>query len=98
MLLLAALGGPARAQERASVSGFVRDATSGETLLLANVVLEGTTLGTATNNAGYYTLPNLPPGAYTLVARYIGYRDFRAAISLAPGEHLRLDIDLVPDD
>src|SRR5690606_36873953 len=39
------------AAQSASISGFVTDATSGETLILANVQLGGTTKGTATNNA-----------------------------------------------
>ena len=98
LILLLSLAVPARAQEAASISGFVRDATSGETLLLANVVLAGTSIGAATNNAGYYTLTGLEPGAYTVVATYIGYRSLREEVTLAPGEALRLDIEMVPDD
>ncbi|NBC18195.1 MAG: TonB-dependent receptor [Bacteroidetes bacterium] len=88
---------PLRAQP-ASLSGFVKDATSGETLILANVVLEGTTNGTATNNAGYYTLTGIAPGDYTVVASYVGYESTRQEITLAPGEARRLDIELMPED
>lgn len=98
--LLLALAVPASAQDAAgsaaSISGFVRDATSGETLLLANVVPAGTSVGAATNNAGYYTLTGLEPGTYTVVATYIGYRSYQEEVTLAPGEALRLDIALVP--
>ncbi|MEM6646799.1 MAG: carboxypeptidase-like regulatory domain-containing protein [Bacteroidota bacterium] len=89
---------PARAQDRASISGFVRDATTGETLLLANVVLEGTSLGTATNNAGYYTLTNLAAGDYTVRATFIGFQDVRVEVTLSAGQDRRLDIELSPDD
>ncbi|HMB89321.1 MAG TPA: carboxypeptidase-like regulatory domain-containing protein, partial [Rhodothermales bacterium] len=59
LVLLALIGAiPAHAQQSASLSGFVKDATSGETLLLANVILVGTSYGTATNTTGYYTLTN----------------------------------------
>ena len=83
--------------QRASISGFVRDAMSGETLIMANVVLGGTTIGAATNHAGYYTLTNLAPGAYTVVASYIGYADHYEEVTLQPGQRLRLDIDLTPE-
>ncbi len=84
------------AQNEASLNGFVKDATSGETLLFANVVLWDTNQGTATNNTGYFTLTGLAPGTYEVVCTYIGYRDFRQEVSVAAGENLRLDINLVP--
>ncbi len=84
VLLMAWCPAPAFGQPTASLSGFVKDATSGETLLLANVVLAGVGKGTATNTAGYYTLTNLAPGTYTVVASYIGYRELRQDVTLAP--------------
>ncbi len=81
----------------ASLNGFVKDATSGETLLFANVVIVDTQKGTATNNTGYYTLTGLAPGTYTVVCTYIGFRDFREQVTVAAGENRRLDINLIPD-
>lgn len=89
---------PGWAQGRASISGYVRDATSGETLLLANVRLEGTTLGAATNTSGYYALAGLESGLHTVVASYVGYRDERTEVALDPGEQYTLDIELVPEE
>lgn len=86
------------AQQDASVSGFIRDASTGETLLLANVVVPGTSIGTATNTTGYYTLTGLAPGDYTLRFSYIGYQDSTLALALQPGERRRLDIALRPED
>ncbi len=93
LLALLSLAGTAHAQ-RASLSGFVRDAATGETLLLATVRLESTAVGAATNNTGYYTIAGIEPGTYTVVASYIGFRDNRQEITLAPGENRRLDIAL----
>ncbi|MFQ5572129.1 MAG: TonB-dependent receptor domain-containing protein [Rhodothermales bacterium] len=99
LIILCLIGAiPALGQQTASISGFVTDATSGETLLLANVVLAGTGGGTATNNTGYYTLTNLTPGTYTVVATYIGYLESRHEVTLAPGERRRLNIELAPDN
>ena len=69
-------------QQTASLSGFVKDASSEETLLLANVVLTSTGKGVATNNAGYYTITNLEPGTYTVACTYIGYQTFRQEVTL----------------
>ncbi len=89
--------GDAVAQDRASVSGFVRDSATGETLLLANILVVGTSGGTATNTAGYYTLTGLAPGSYTLRFSYIGYQEREESIDLEPGEKLRLNVSLDPE-
>jgi len=56
------------------VSGTVTDAETGDELPGVNVILEGTDLGSATNENGYYAILNVPPGSYTLTASMIGYR------------------------
>ncbi|SHK16960.1 TonB-dependent receptor [Rhodothermus profundi] len=90
------LTGEAQAQP-ATISGFVRDAATGETLISANVVLQGTAYGTATNAAGFYTLTGVPPGTYTLAVSYLGYRRFQIELTLQPGERRRLDVALEPE-
>ena len=89
------LAGNAVAQT-ASVSGFVRDADTGETLLLANLRIKDTLIGTATNNSGYYSLSGLVAGTYTLQVSYIGYEPLEFDVTLAAGETLRKDVDLDP--
>jgi len=97
-LLALLLGGPAAAQESASLRGYVRDASTGETLLQANVVVTETGEGTATNNEGYYTLRGLEPGTYTVVVSYIGFRRRSEEVRLEAGEERRLDVELAPAD
>lgn len=55
------------------INGVVRDASTNETLIGANVLLEGTTIGAATNVDGYYIILNVPPGTYNLKASMVGY-------------------------
>ncbi|MCB0297593.1 MAG: TonB-dependent receptor, partial [Calditrichaeota bacterium] len=74
----------------------MKDARSGETLIQANVYLVETLQGSTTNNSGYYVIPDLAPGRFTLMASYIGYEDFRQAIELMPGENRRIDIEMAP--
>ena len=57
-----------------TVSGTVTDASSGDALAGANVVVDGTSLGAAADANGGYTLSNVPNGA-TITASMIGYSD-----------------------
>jgi len=59
------------------IVGKVTDAQSGEVLIGANVIVQGTNLGAATDINGEYLILNVPPGSYTIIARYIGYREMR---------------------
>ncbi|MBD3285961.1 PEGA domain-containing protein, partial [candidate division WOR-3 bacterium] len=76
------------------VSGFVRDASSGEFLGYANCYLEGTTIGTPTNKQGFYALAGIPPGTYTLVISMIGYEEERVRLTVTEGQKLRRDFSL----
>jgi outer membrane cobalamin receptor len=95
---VSALGPTPAAAQDASIRGYVRDAATGETLLQANVVINGTTRGTATNNSGYYILRGLDPGTYTVVFSYVGYQTRSDTVTLGPGEEQRLDVALPPQD
>lgn len=57
------------------IVGTATDLETGEVLLGANVIVEGTSLGAATNENGEYIILNVPPGTYSLKARYIGYQE-----------------------
>ncbi|MFN0159147.1 MAG: carboxypeptidase-like regulatory domain-containing protein, partial [Bacteroidota bacterium] len=55
------------------ISGVVKDTQTGEEIIGASVLIEGTSTGAATNIDGYYVILNVPPGTYTLVASAIGF-------------------------
>ncbi|MBD3375976.1 TonB-dependent receptor plug domain-containing protein [candidate division KSB1 bacterium] len=55
------------------IAGTVTDAQSGENLPGVNVIVEGTTMGAATDLNGNYFILNVPPGTYTIKASLIGY-------------------------
>jgi outer membrane receptor protein involved in Fe transport len=55
------------------LTGTVKDAQTGEPLLGANVTIEGTDFGAATNLRGEYVILNIPPGRYNVKISYIGY-------------------------
>ena len=70
-LALLLLGTMAFAQDF-TLSGYMRDAESGEELLYATVSVDGTTDGVTTNLYGFYSL-TLPKGEYKINYSYVGY-------------------------
>ena len=55
------------------ISGEVKDSQTGEALVGVSVLLQGTSIGAATNVDGAYTILNVSPGTYTLVVSAVGY-------------------------
>jgi TonB-dependent receptor len=84
------------AQSSGSVTGRVLNAESGRALIGANVVLEGTSYGSATSQSGTYRLQQIPAGDYTLIVRYIGFEEKRESITITAGQSLELDFRLNP--
>ncbi|MDD8017931.1 MAG: TonB-dependent receptor, partial [Bacteroidota bacterium] len=55
------------------IAGVVKDSQTGEPLVGANIVLEGTTMGAAADLDGYYVILNVQPGKYNLIVSALGY-------------------------
>jgi outer membrane receptor protein involved in Fe transport len=72
-VLVLLMGITVNGQTTGKISGKVTDAESGEPLPFANIVLEETTLGAATDINGNYFILNIPPAVYRLKASSIGY-------------------------
>ncbi|MCK4754762.1 MAG: TonB-dependent receptor, partial [Calditrichia bacterium] len=79
-----------------SISGFVFDQSNGESLSGANIYFENIPVGSVTNRSGYFVISDIPPGAYTLICSYIGYKDFKDDITLNDDESIKLAIQLEP--
>ena len=80
------------AQGRPTVSGTVRDAASGETLIGASVFLaEQPRSAVLSNSYGFYSI-NAPAGHYTLVVSFKGYRTDTLPVELS--KDVKLDIQL----
>ena len=61
------------AQTTGKIAGTVKDASNGEALIAANVLLAGTGRGAATDIDGNFFIINIPPGKYDLVIQMLGY-------------------------
>lgn len=55
------------------VVGIITDKNTGDPLVGCNILIEGSSLGAATDMDGNYIILNIPPGTYTVKAMMIGY-------------------------
>ena len=71
---LLAASRPLAIVETGAISGHVRDSVSGAPIPNANVIVVGTAFGAIAKRDGSYSIPNVPVGKHTVVARFIGYK------------------------
>lgn len=77
LLTLSAFG-----QKNGTISGTIKDASTGETLIGATVrIKEIPQSGTTTNSYGFYSI-SAPVGDYTLIYSYIGYETMARQVSV----------------
>src|SRR5437763_1031539 len=86
LALVAGSSARASAQSATIISGRVTSKTGGP-IAGASVSVDGSTIGTVTNDAGNYTLtvPAGRTGSVDLTARLIGYRSLRQPVTLTGG-------------
>ncbi|MEX0736745.1 MAG: TonB-dependent receptor [Bacteroidota bacterium] len=75
------------------IVGSVIDSETGEAIVGANVVLQGTTKGAATDIDGKFTISGVEPGTYTLVVSVISYAKKRLTdLVVESGKTVRIDV------
>lgn len=77
-----------------TIAGSVSDAVTGEPLAGAQIVVEGTSIGMATNRDGRFTLVNIEPGQHTIRAQYIGYGAATQQVQVQAGEVVEANFEL----
>jgi TonB-linked SusC/RagA family outer membrane protein len=83
---------PSSTVQQKKITGTVTDATTGEPIIGANAIIEGTTIGVVTDVDGKFTLEVPGPDAVITIS-FIGYNTERVILS---GQS-NLDVKLVPD-
>ncbi len=76
-----------------TINGTLKNATTGETLLGASILIKNEKQGVISNEYGYYSI-TLPQKEYTLQFSHIGFDPFEMQIHLT--EDQNLDIELYP--
>jgi len=60
--------------QKGEIKGIVKDKKTNETVIGANVVIQGTQIGSVTGLNGEFSIKNLNPGKYNIVVTFISYK------------------------
>lgn len=82
---------PGASVKRYSISGYIRDAATGETLIGASIAIKGITKGISSNQYGFYSI-TLDEGTYSLAVSFIGYRPQVININLFADTVMNIDL------
>ena len=76
--------------QNGAIKGSITDASSGEPLAGASVVLANINRGTAANSLGKFALQNLENGEYELSISFVGFENSTQKVSVVAGESTQL--------
>ena len=80
-----------------TVKGKVFDSTTKSPLIGANVIIDGTNSGAATDSEGNYTINDLLKGDYSLTVSYMGFKTFQKSFTLTNNQTTVIDIKMDPE-
>jgi hypothetical protein len=80
-----------------AITGYITDAQTGEPLIGANVLLVGTSYGSATDINGRYYITNVPASNYSVKVSYIGYSNFIFRLDVREKNVANVNIPLVQE-
>ncbi len=89
--LICALAAPA--QKKFTISGYINDSLSSETLIGASVTIKGQVKGVNSNQYGFYSL-TLSQGRHIIVCSFIGYEPRETEIDL--NDNLEYNFSILP--
>ena len=75
------------AGDTGKIVGNTTDSETGEVLSGVNIVLKGTSMGSASNTDGNYIILNVPAASYTITASYIGYKTINVTDTRVNADH-----------
>jgi outer membrane receptor protein involved in Fe transport len=82
------------ATQLGTIVGHVTDAKTGDVIVGATVVIDGTSYSTSTTGNGTYRFAEVAPGTYTVRARYIGYALKSASVIVTADQQTTADFAL----
>lgn len=91
MAVLLCAGPFAFSQESHTISGYIKDASSGEELLGVTIYVEEIKNGVVSNHYGFYSI-TLPAGEYNLIMSFIGYETNRQTITLDKDQSINFSL------
>ncbi len=78
--------------DRYTISGYVREAVSGESLIGVNIYLQNKQAGTVTNTYGFYSITLPESDSVAIVFSYVGYTPRILKLSLRQNTELNIEL------
>src|SRR5919112_6635837 len=78
-------------QNKFTISGYVKDSLSGETLIGSTISIKNKSTGVTSNQYGFYSL-TLTEGSYTFICTYIGYQPRIEEVTLNKDREFNFEI------
>lgn len=78
--------------QKVTLSGHVKDAQTGESLIGATIHIEEFKTGSTTNDYGYYVV-SIPPGTYHITYHYLGYISVTKELELDNDKVLNVELN-----
>jgi hypothetical protein len=100
LILMAFLGGIGTFEleaQTATVKGIINDTRLNETVVGANVRIEGTTLGTVSDIDGSFELKNVPAGPQILIVSFITYSTEKIEIEVPQSGSISVEVNMIED-
>src|SRR5688572_29777979 len=69
-----------------TLRGHLYDQATGQAISFANVILEGTGIGTVSDVDGFFNFPDIPVSTYNLMTFFIGYDTLREEVTVQPDQ------------
>jgi outer membrane receptor protein involved in Fe transport len=79
------------AQNKYTISGYIKDSLNGETLIGSTITVQGQSKGISSNLYGFYSI-TLDEGKYILICTFVGYRIKAVSIDLRADTKINFDI------
>lgn len=79
------------AQQKFTISGYIKDKKNGEDLIGATIVAKEANAATSTNAYGFYSL-SVPEGKYSISIQYVGYKTINQTIELKANQTINFEL------
>ena len=97
LLNIMTLKANAQSEDRVCIEGHVFDKTTKEAIAYASVAIEGTKIGTTTDEEGNFIFRRIAPGRYTIVVSCIGYKKEHHTVEVIKESVAHAHLELVPE-
>ena len=79
-----------------SISGIVKDKSTGNPVLFAHIYIANTTQGTTSDSDGRFRIDQIPEGRFTLICTMVGYESYLQIINALDADSMEITIELIP--